>query len=253
MRLVIILIFITLSLQSYAQTGQRWLDYLDNDLVRMNRQLNFSTALISAGWLTGMYLLSSYDEDVNQSVKCIYKGGWQKYFDAIDYLGYAPYSIPAGVGLTGLTLLGNDKKLQDAAFTSVEAALVSGIVVSAFKLVIGRTRPDAGKGAYCYLPFSDWDASFPSGHSAIAFALVTPWMYYYPGPLTYTLMLFPASTAIARMLLDKHWLTDVLTGSVVGIFVGYTLAKWHKELAEKNRYYSPNNNPPMMISYAFRL
>jgi membrane-associated phospholipid phosphatase len=40
------------------------------------------------------------------------------------------------------------------------------------------------------------------------------------------------------MVLNRHWFTDVLTGSVLGALIGYNLAKWHKDLARKNNYYS---------------
>ena len=238
-------------LQLFA--NERWETYLKEDLKQFGRHLNLQTALIAGGWIAGMYLLSEVDTDLNTSVKSLYHGGWQTYFNSIDYLGYAPYSVPVSLGITGLTLLGKDKKLQDAAFTSSEAAVVSGVIVSFVKLIVGRTRPEARQGPHNFNPFSDFDASFPSGHSSTAFALVTPWIYYYPHPLTYLLLVFPASTAIARMALDRHWFTDVLTGSVLGSLIGVSLAKWHNDLAKEKYYYGPPQPPATVISLSFSL
>jgi membrane-associated phospholipid phosphatase len=106
------------------------------------------------------------------------------------------------------------------------------------KFILGRRRPSANAGPHCFSPFSDPKSSFPSGHASTAFALLTPWVVYYPSPYTYLLLIFPASTAISRMVFNRHWFTDVLTGSVLGFLIGYNLAKWHKDLAKKNNYYS---------------
>ena len=198
-----------------------------------------------------MYLLSGVDEGLNRDVKSLYTGNWQTYFNTVDHMGNLPYALAGSAGITGLTMLGDDKKLQDAAFTSLQAVVTSTIFVAAFKLIIGRTRPDAGHGAKHFKPFSDFDPSFPSGHTAIAFALVTPWVYYYPNPLTYALLILPTSTAISRMVLDRHWFTDVLTGAVVGSLVGITLSKWHKQLAREKGFYDPMETPPTLVSFSF--
>jgi undecaprenyl-diphosphatase len=196
-----------------------------------------------------MYLLSHFDEDLNVSVNSIYHGTWKKYFDAIDYFGYVSFTGPISIGIAGMTMLGRDKKLQDAAFSSVEAVVFNTLATTVAKLLIGRDRPDAGAGAHTFAPFTDPDSSFPSGHASTAFAFITPWVVYYPKPYTYLLLIFPASTAISRMVLNRHWFTDVLTGSVLGALIGYNLAKWHKDLALKNNYYSTQETG-LLISFS---
>lgn len=235
-----------------ATASDLWRDYLQNDWQRLGSAMNARTALIAGGWLAGMYLLSGYDEEINGSAGALYRGNWQTYFNTIDHLGNVPYTFPVSVGLTSLTLLGNDKRLQDAAFTSTEALIATGMAVGIIKLIVGRTRPDDGQGSRHFRPFSG-NFSFPSGHAATAFALVTPWLYYYPNPVTYLLLVLPASTAISRMVLDRHWFTDVLTGSVMGLLIGSTLARWHKDLARQNDQFAPLRKPPMLISYSVSL
>ncbi len=247
--------FIILLIASFwidCSADNRWEQYVKNDFERFKRQMNFQTLLITGGWLSGMYLLSAYDEDLNTDVKSIYTGNWKTYFNTIDHLGYLPYTLVGSIGITALTMLGEDKKLQDAAFTSLQAIITSSIFVGAFKIVLGRSRPDAGNGPKYFKPFTDFNASFPSGHTAVAFAMVTPWIYYYPHPLTYALLVFPASTAISRMVLDRHWFTDVLTGAVIGSVVGITLAKWHRELANEKGFYDPQETPPTLVSFTMK-
>lgn len=251
-RQIAILVYIFL-LTTSASAGERWRDYLKNDWQRLGSALDLRTALIAGGWLTGMYLLSDYDESVNNSVKkTMYQGNWQTYFNTIDHLGNVAYTLPVTIGLTSLTLLGNDTKLQDAAFTSTEALVSTGIVVTVIKLIVGRARPESGLGGKYFSSFSG-NYSFPSGHAAAAFAIVTPWIYYYPHPATYLLLLFPASTTISRIVLDKHWFTDVLTGSVLGYLIGATLTKWHKDQARKNEFYIPGEKPVMLFNYSIYL
>jgi len=249
----LIIIILIVNLTTSASADNRWKQYIQNDFDRFTSEVNVKTALMAGGWLAGMYLLSAFDEDLNNDMKSLYTGKWKSYFNTIDYLGYIPYTLPVSIGITGLTMLGNDKKLQDAAFTSVQAQVTSLIFVGATKLIFGRHRPDAGNGPRHFNPFSDFDAAFPSGHTSTAFALVTPWIYYYPNPLTYALLILPASTAVSRIVLDRHWFTDVLTGAVIGTLVGITLAKWHKELAEQKGFYDPMETPPSLIKLSVQL
>jgi membrane-associated phospholipid phosphatase len=250
-RRIIWFLLILLLCSDSSFSGDRWDSYVTNDWNQFKQKLNFNTLLYTGTWLSGMYALSHYDEDINSSVKSLYKGKFKTYIDIVDHLGNAPYSIPAMAGIAGLTLVGNDRKLHDAAFTSLEAACANALIIGISKLMFGRNRPDAKKGAHDFSPFSFNQASFPSGHASTAFALITPWVYYYPGPLTYALLVIPASTALARVILDRHWATDVLTGSLIGILIGYNLARWHKRLAvDKNYYGNSDSDANLSVSFA---
>jgi membrane-associated phospholipid phosphatase len=92
-----------------------------------------------------------------------------------------------------------------------KAVLVALCLVFVLKFLVGRSRPGLSK---------DWDAyqSFPSGHSAVAFAFaasvnVAPFLR----TLVYVLAVV---TAISRVYHRKHWGTDVLVGSALGYGVG---------------------------------
>jgi len=237
------LIFILLLKFSAVLGGNYINDYIDNDWKQAKNTINSNSLLWSGIWVTGMYALSYQDENLIESVKPIYNGNWKYYFNTVDYLGYAPCSIPVSIGFAGLTFLFNDQKLRHAALTSVESALVSSFFVGVLKYSIGRYRPYQNKGSHFFKPFTDVDASFPSGHSAVAFALITPFAYYYDSPSSYALLIFPISTGISRILLDKHWTTDVLTGGLIGYLVGYYLTKWHKDYTKINK---ADNTPPLL-------
>lgn len=246
-RIMVLLIFC--SYLGSAFGGDRWRTYVNNDWHELKHNLNVNTLFYSGAWLSGMYFLSHFDEALNTSVKSLYNGGFKHYFNAVDRFGNALYVIPAMAGITGLSLTGNDQKFQDAAFTSLQASIVAAFLSGIGKYIVGRSRPYEKKGAHYFSPFRGLDESFPSGHSSTAFAFITPWVYYYPGPLTYILLAIPASTALARMIFDRHWATDVLTGSLIGILVGYNLARWHKEVAAEKKIYSGNAAPKRIAFY----
>ena len=93
------------------------------------------------------------------------------------------------------------------------------------KVVVGRARPDDAPGdPDDFRPFGRLDASFPSGHTSVAFAAAAaldaesragwvPWIAY------------PAAAAVgwARVSENHHWLTDVAAGAALGYWTGRKL------------------------------
>jgi len=149
--------------------------------------------------------------------------------DVADYLG-TPLAILTASGAFGLTLITTNSKLQDAAFTSVQSALYANVIAFTIKLSVGRARPDANLGAHHFEPFSDPDASFPSGHTTTAFALLSAWTFYYPSIWTYGLLGAAAATGLSRMVKRRHWFTDVLGGAALGSSTSHWLARKHQGL-----------------------
>lgn len=85
-------------------------------------------------------------------------------------------------------------------------ALVANQIVSMIvKRTVDRVRPDGSN-----------DHSFYSGHTSTVF-IVGAWL-----PAFVPLALF---VGYLRMAANKHWLTDVIAGSLVGLAIG-GLAKW---------------------------
>lgn len=161
-----------------------------------------------------------------------YEGPWAAYLDGSNELGNSRM-LPATAGLFAVSLVTDDTRFQDAAFTSFQSVLYARLITNAIKGVVGRVRPEDGQGPHALLPFSG-NRSFPSGHTTTAFAAITPWVFYYPNVATYGLLALSAGTAIARVTFDKHWPTDVLAGAAVGFFVGRYLSKRHLATASSH-------------------
>lgn len=151
-----------------------------------------------------------------------------EFLEVANYLG-GPEAKYVAIGVFGATMLTRSERLQDAAFTSLQSMVYAYALGSVSKRVlVGRSRPYQEKGAFDFHPFSNNNTSFPSGHATTAWALVTPWMVYYPGPITFGLGVLASGTAISHLKRQQHWVTDVVAGSFLGGTMGYWLARKHQ-------------------------
>lgn len=170
---------------------------------------------------------SGLDPSVLEEVQEGYHGPFASYLNLTNNLGGR--RMPAVVaGVFAASLVTPNTRFQDAAFTSLQSLAYAGAVTGALKNVIGRFRPEVGDGAYRFAPLSG-NTSFPSGHTTAVFAIITPWVHYYPNAATYGLFALGTGTAVARIALDKHWPTDVMTGAAIGFFTGRYLARRHQK------------------------
>ncbi len=212
--------------ESAGQDSGRFARWVWDDAVGMvQNTLPFTPAVFVAGGFV-VPAARRFDEEVLESVQSGYSGTWKDYLDIANDLGSAYTWLPA-TSLFAISLATDNEKFQDAAFTSAEAVVAATAVTATIKFVMGRARPLQSEGPLHMRPFSG-NESFPSGHTTIAFAVMTPWIVYYPGPVTYSLLILSASTGIARIAKDKHWPTDVLAGAAVGVLTGRYLARRHQ-------------------------
>ena len=182
-------------------------------------------------------LLSNYDQSTTDRLQSKYEGS--PYLKIVNEVGTISYVAPASAGVFGLTLLTDNYKLQDAAFTSFQSVINTVITVNILKFVVARGRPVQEEGSRDLDFFQLGHSSFPSGHTSTAFALVVPWVMYYPSPATVALLGIPVSTAVSRIVEGRHWLTDVTAGAIIGSYWGYTLARKHKHQQFSNIAMTP--------------
>jgi len=93
--------------------------------------------------------------------------------------------------------------------------------VEGLKYAVGRARPTAGgEGEFQAGSSEDRFKSFPSRHTALMWAAVTPYAKEFGMPWLYGVA---ALTNAARVGSREHWLSDTVAGSVLGYALG-TLA-----------------------------
>jgi membrane-associated phospholipid phosphatase len=142
----------------------------------------------------------------------------------------------SAIGLDALAAAhdGALRGVPEDALLIAEAAVVAADVNQLTKLIAGRERPFV----HALVPEqksrtphpSDNNLSFFSGHSSEAFALATAsstvgtMRGYRWAPLAWSVgEAMAATTAYLRIAADKHWLTDVVVGAVVGAGIGFAV------------------------------
>jgi undecaprenyl-diphosphatase len=121
----------------------------------------------------------------------------------------------------GALAFGDQDKLGDTFWRSVDALAVTSIGTEGLKLAFQRERPSQTDNPNHF--FAGTHAqSFPSGEIAAMSAAVTPFIVNYgpDHPAVYALALLPVYDAIARVKTRGHWQSDVLVGAAIGTGVG---------------------------------
>ena len=164
--------------------------------------------------------------------------------DALSQVGDKTGSVVAFVVGPAAWLLGRlrgDSGTAVLGLRTTEAVVVSGVVISATKLLAGRTRPFASADhSPTHWDFmgglrSDSTRSFASGHSAsaaaAAVALAAEWRrqgragWKTAGPpLVYSLAVI---TAGSRVRDRRHWMSDVVSGAAIGMVSAIVVRRWH--------------------------
>ncbi|GAA0194967.1 hypothetical protein GCM10009122_58870 [Fulvivirga kasyanovii] len=148
-----------------------------------------------------------------------------------DKLRYAPVAMVYGLNLVGINGKNN---FGERTIILAKSILVQHIITTAMKRGFHMERP--GGGGY----------SFPSAHTARAFATATFMHYEYKDVSPWYSVAgysFAAATGALRVVNNHHWLPDVLVGAGVGILSTklvylthkYKLTKWLDRWGDKDK------------------
>ncbi|MCI8810531.1 MAG: phosphatase PAP2 family protein [Oscillibacter sp.] len=109
---------------------------------------------------------------------------------------------------------------------AVSCALILDLVSCniLLKPIINRSRPFLLRPELTLLVAPPGDASFPSGHTAAAFAAVFA-LKASGSPLWKPALVLAVLMAFSRLYLYVHWPSDVLGGALLGAAVGWAGAK----------------------------
>jgi undecaprenyl-diphosphatase len=137
-------------------------------------------------------------------------------------------SVPAflssapGIALGNLCVfyLGQEKEIATAKLAITAWSLSSGTTLL-LKITFNRPRPNKETPRY--------NSSFPSGHTASWFSQAVVYSAKYSA-LTIPLYTLGIMVGISRIYHGEHYLTDVLTGALVGTASGYLTLKLEKYL-----------------------
>lgn len=166
------------------------------------------------GGLTGLMLL---DKPAQRYTQANRTSDGNNLASGLRHFGQPEVYLPVTLGLLGAGLIsGKDEITRSGARLATTLALV-GATSGLSKLAFGRPRPSQSLDADGYVPFSGQEA-MPSGHTAVAFALATA----LSDDIDRTwarVGLYTIATGVAwsRVNDNRHWLSDVAAGAVLGI------------------------------------
>lgn len=170
-------------------------------------------------WAGGAVLASSLlDKPVDRWAVKHPGGNYKRLGDAANLV---PYALAMGAGLlyTGI----GGEPASDTAETAIRAATFTLGASLATRFVAGRARPYEGRGNSSFngLNTGSFKSGFPSTHTAVAFALVTPFAQQYDMPWLYAAA---AATTFGRVQKREHWVSDTVAGAFVGYAIGSMLS-----------------------------
>lgn len=141
-----------------------------------------------------------------------------------------------------------DDRMQNMGIISLQSVVAALGVSAVGKYAVARARPGEEQGPFARVGegHSRTNSSFPSGHSTIAFAAVTPFAQEYDAPWLYGVA---AISSIGRVANRQHWVSDVVAGGVIGYATGSILWKGQRDNTKSHLTIVPG---PKEISVAWQ-
>jgi membrane-associated phospholipid phosphatase len=138
-------------------------------------------------------------------------------------------------GAAGAAVLMGDARMQNMGIISLQSIAGAAALSMATKHIVGRARPSEGSGQWSSASDRS-DASFPSNHSTVAFAAVTPFAQEYDAPWLYGVA---AIGSLGRTANRQHWVSDVVAGSMLGYAIGSWLWQTQRDDSKSRLAVSP--------------
>jgi membrane-associated phospholipid phosphatase len=202
------------------RTGIRaFVGAIASDVVALPRRK--STWVILAVGAGGAALAHAADDSVNGRLAG--SRGTERFFAAGQWAGasWVQTGTAAGLYVVGRYVLppvrGSSKtnKVSHLGFDLLRAQLLSQLYVRGIKNTVRRDRP---LGDCC---------SFPSGHAANAFAAASVLERHLGYRAAWPKLLLATYVGASRLHENKHYLSDVVFGSAVGMSIGWTVVGRH--------------------------
>jgi membrane-associated phospholipid phosphatase len=188
---------------------------------------------VAAGLITGGVAASSmFEEGLRKTIR----GSRSQAGDVLARLGFwygTPYvTVPATLLTYGGGLAFGSDGVRNTGMMMMDVLLLVGLVQQPARMIAGRARPELGEGHLSFKPFTTANgrASFISGHAWSAFGISNILARQIDQGWAYVTFFSLAGIAgWSRLYADKHWLSDVLAGSILGYLTSTTIWNWFQE------------------------
>jgi len=159
-------------------------------------------------------------------------------------------------GIYGLGYLTSNTHIRKMGLYAIEAFIYSGVISGIIKIALGRRRPYAGRSNTFFKPFHLFNSTYtslPSGHTTVSFAVSSVlaesvdniyWKTFWYGSA--------GLVGAARIYHNKHWLSDVFGGAVLGYAVGSYIVHFDRKekpklFGLKQRFYFSFNRVGLQV------
>jgi hypothetical protein len=156
------------------------------------------------------------DDNLNRAL--VGSGFADKFFTPGEVLGELG---PLLGSATAIYIIGRAKdqpKVSHVGMDLIQSLAVSEGLTQALKYATRRERPDGSSRN-----------SFPSGHAADTFAFATALERHLGWKGAVPAYIFSSYVAISRLPANRHWFSDAVFGSAVGIIAGRTVTRHGRE------------------------
>ena len=129
--------------------------------------------------------------------------------DITNVYGASSFNLPASFGIWGLGKATGRGAMEETGAALLRTLALTQLVVGPIKFAVGRERPDGSNRL-----------SFPSGHTANRFAVARFLHRCYGRRVGIPMYAVGGFVAAGRIEDDRHYLSDVVMGAVLGAIVG---------------------------------
>nr|MBA2628172.1 phosphatase PAP2 family protein [Gemmatimonadales bacterium] len=173
----------------------------------------------------GVAALSVLDEPVQRYTQRHRSNTLKHVANAFREEGEPIYYAGVSLGILGVGIVTGNADVQRAGGRLVASVATSALVMTGLKMAIGRSRPNENVGAFKFHPFTSLSDSsgvqtrgaMPSGHTTAAFAVATSIADDLHSDAARVLLYTLATgTAFSRVYDNRHWVSDVAMGAVLG-------------------------------------
>lgn len=183
-------------------------------------------------------LLFAFDEDIDDFIQRNEDDGsvfeaTRRVGEEIEIVGLMGDTWPVYAGAMTVGYFTGLDRLKRMGAEILLSQYLAGSLRNASKLVLGRRRPNEGKGAYFFE--LNGGTSFPSGHAASVFALAEVLAHHADRRwATVTIYSLATAQAFQRLTASAHWASDVWIGAASGVAAARFIVSRHEPSPERN-------------------
>src|SRR5882672_161820 len=185
-----------------------------------------------------------FDESARNALRASSESGRSR-AASFSNAAYVLTAVPFMVDAMFVTWLGHgqmDAAVQ-LALIDIETLAITTLMTTALQRAVGRARPflrecasNPNSDSDCAGSANNRNSSFISGHASLAFSAATTLcvqhsrlsLYGSADPVVCPAALtIAAGSSLLRVVADRHWISDVIAGAVLGSAVGYVVSAVH--------------------------